>query len=94
MNTTVTYNFINKVLTKELGIKKDIIHNHSGLYMDLGLNETELAILLFYIENHFHMEIPSEEINQKTTLCDLIKLVQKTNENVKAIISVLNPNPG
>jgi acyl carrier protein len=77
MNNSITYNIIYKTLTKELGIKKELIHNRAIFCNDLGLNDTEFSILLFYIENHFNIDIPQDELNIYSCVNDLMLSVKR-----------------
>ncbi len=88
MNNSLIYNIIYKTLTKELGVKKELIHNSAVFCNDLGLNEMEFSILLFYLENHFNIDIPQNVIYFQSSINDLVISIHKTKANCNTLLLV------
>jgi acyl carrier protein len=87
MNHSGTFSIIYKTLTKELGIKKELIKNAAIFSNDFGLNDTELSILLFYVENHYNIDIPQNAITLQSSIYDLEAAIQKTKKYDNAVLS-------
>jgi acyl carrier protein len=70
------YHVIYRILTKELGIKKEMINDTAVFSNDFGLNDTELSILLYYVENHYNIDIPQNAVTLHSSINDLIESIQ------------------
>ena len=80
MNDSLTYNSIQKILTKKLGIHPELIHDRAILNNDFGFNDRELSLLFYYIENHFNVDLPGE-ISPFSTISDLVTAIQTAKSN-------------
>ncbi len=87
MNNSGTFNVIYKTLTRELGIKKELIKNTAVFSSDFGLNDTELSILLFYIENYYNIDIAPNAISLHSSIDDLMIAIQTTKSYKHSIAS-------
>ncbi len=76
MKNMKEYHVIYRILTKELGIKKELINDTEVFNNDFELNDTELSILLYYVGNHFNIDIPQNAVDIHSSINDLIKSVQ------------------
>ena len=76
MNNSETYNIIHKLLIGKMKTRPELINNNAMFRDDFGFNDTELSLLLFYIENHFNIEIAPNEITLFSTINNLIIAIQ------------------
>ena len=86
MNNSETYNIIHKVLIGKMKIRPELINNNAMFRDDFGFNDTELSLLLFYIENHFDIDIAPSAITLFSTVSDLAIAIRAAKSYNNVII--------
>ena len=69
------------VIARETGIDKKEIRLDSSLY-DIGIDSLSALELLVALEDKYDMRIPEDELNNLTTVREIVKVVQR---NVNAL---------
>ena len=68
-------------IARETGIDKKEIRLDSNLY-DIGIDSLSALELLVALEDKYDMRIPEDELNNLTTVREIVKVVQR---NVNAL---------
>ncbi|ANF17096.1 acyl carrier protein [Buchnera aphidicola (Schlechtendalia chinensis)] len=66
-----------KIISKQLGFKKEEIHMTSSLNEDLGADSLDTVELIMTIEDKFNIEITDKESENFTTVQSIIDLIKK-----------------
>ncbi|MGD6858598.1 MAG: acyl carrier protein [Enterobacteriaceae bacterium] len=68
---------IKKIISEQLGIKKEEISNESSFIDDLGADSLDTVELVMALEEEFDIEIPDEEAEKITTVQTAIDFIKK-----------------
>jgi len=78
MNKEQALEKIREVVSKQLGIEKEKIHESSSFFADLGADSLDQVELVMAFEEEFDVEIPDEDAEKLATVSDAVSyLIEK-----------------
>lgn len=72
------YEKIQEIISKQLGIDKEIIQLTSNLTTDLNADSIEAVEIIMSIEDEFNIEIPDDKIETIITVQNLVDFIQSS----------------
>ena len=68
---------VKEIIDENLGVDADTITEESSFKDDLGADSLDLFELVMALEEKYGKEIPSEDLEQLTTVGDVIEYLEK-----------------
>ena len=68
---------VKEIIAENLGVDADTITEESSFKDDLGADSLDLFELVMALEEKYRKEIPSEDLEQLTTVGDVIEYLEK-----------------
>jgi acyl carrier protein len=68
---------IKAIMAEQFDIEEDDITTETKIADDLGADSLDVVDLLMLIEDEFEVEIPDEEVDNISTVGDLISYIEK-----------------
>ncbi|OUP49489.1 acyl carrier protein [Lachnoclostridium sp. An181] len=68
---------VKEIIAENLGVDADTITEESSFKDDLGADSLDLFELVMALEEKYGKEIPSEDLEQLTTVGDVIEYLEK-----------------
>ena len=65
-----------EIIAEQLSVDADSITEASSFKDDLGVDSLDLFEMVMAFEEAFEVEIPSEDLEQITTVCDVVKYIE------------------
>lgn len=66
-----------KIIIERLGISPEEITKDSSLTRDLNASQLEITDLILALEEHFHVKIPEEELENLEKVGDIINYISE-----------------
>lgn len=73
---------INQIIAEQLNINTDKIHIDSNFKEDLGADSLDLFNLVMAFEDEYGVEIPSEDLEQITTVSAVIEYLKEKGVDI------------
>ena len=70
-----TFEIVQKIISKELGVDPDEIHFDSRLVEDFGADSLDVIELTMSFEEEFNIEIPDGVVEKMRTVSDVVKYI-------------------
>lgn len=67
---------VKAILSEQFDVEEDSINTDTSIENDLGADSLDVVDLLMSLEDEFEIEIPDEEIENITTVGDLVKYIE------------------
>ena len=67
---------VKAILAEQFDVEEDTITMETSVAEDLGADSLDVVDLLMSIEDEFEIEIPDTEIENMTTVGDLVKYIE------------------
>lgn len=68
---------VKEIVAESLGVEIDTLTETSSFKEDLGADSLDLFELVMALEEEYGVEIPTEDLEQITTIGDVIKYLEK-----------------
>ncbi len=68
---------IKEIVADSLGADADVITEETSFKEDLGADSLDLFEMVMAFEEEFNVEIPSEDLEQMTTVKDVMKYLEE-----------------
>lgn len=67
---------VKAILSEQFDVEEDSINTETSIENDLGADSLDVVDLLMSLEDEFEIEIPDEEIENISTVGDLVKYIE------------------
>jgi acyl carrier protein len=71
---------VKQIIADKLSLEEDEITMEASFIDDLGADSLDLVELIMALEDEFDMEIPDEEVENITTVADVVEYIKAHSE--------------
>jgi acyl carrier protein len=68
---------VRQIISEQLGVKLEEVTPESSFIEDLGADSLDTVELVMALEEEFSIEIPDEDAEKMTKVCDVIKYIEE-----------------
>ena len=67
---------VKEIVAESLNVEESTLSETTSFKEDLGADSLDLFEMVMAFEEAFEVEIPSEDLEQITTVCDVVKYIE------------------